>query len=67
VPINSSDIGHSDDRTKAPHPAVHQLLSSAYYTSVSDLRVEDSKLESGTNRGCDVRSHVASDDVEEVD
>jgi len=23
--------------------------------------------ESGTNRGCDVRSHVASDDVEEVD
>jgi predicted O-methyltransferase YrrM len=25
------------------------------------------EMESGTNRGCDVRSHVASDDVEEVD
>jgi hypothetical protein len=63
---NSFGIGHSDGRTKAPHPAVYQLLNSAYYTFVSDLRAEDSKLESGTNRGCEVMSHVVSDNVEEV-
>lgn len=30
--INSSGVGHSDDRTKTLYPAVYQLLNSACYT-----------------------------------